>query len=79
VCVVGGFLATQGKISIGEIQAFVQYSSQFSQPVLQIANIANVIELAKGEVKFENVDFSYKSDEPLIKTLPDGYNTILNE
>ena len=95
VCVVGGYLATQGKITIGNIQAFIQYSSQFTQPIVQTANIANiiqstvasaerifelldeveeivetnntkVIELPKGEVKFEHVNFSYKADEPLI-------------
>ena len=98
VCVVGGYLATQGKITIGNIQAFIQYSSQFTQPIVQTANIANiiqstvasaerifelldeveelaetenskVIEIPKGEVKFENVDFSYKSEEPLIKNM----------
>jgi ATP-binding cassette subfamily B protein len=98
VCIVGGFLATQGKVSIGDIQAFIQYSNQFTQPIVQTANIANVIqstvasaerifelldeveeltetadgkviELPKGEVKFENVDFSYKAEEPLIKNM----------
>jgi ATP-binding cassette subfamily B protein len=98
VCVVGGFLATQGRISIGDIQAFIQYSNQFTQPIVQTANIANiiqstvasaerlfelldeveelpettdtkVIEFPKGEVKFENVDFSYKKAEPLIKNM----------
>ena len=98
VCVVGGYLATQGKISIGDIQAFIQYSNQFTQPIVQTANIANIIqstvasaervfelldeveelpdaqnakiiEFPKGEVKFENVDFSYKVEEPLIKNM----------
>ncbi|MGV8982956.1 ABC transporter ATP-binding protein [Clostridium sp.] len=98
VCVVGGFLATQGKITIGNIQAFIQYSSQFTQPIVQTANIANiiqstvasaerifelldedeeivetddnkVIEIPMGEVKFENVDFSYSSEESLIKNM----------
>ena len=98
VSVVGGILATQGKISVGDIQAFIQYSSQFTQPIVQTANIANVIqstvasaervfelldeeeelsdgvgakvlESPKGEVMFENVDFSYKEGEPLIKNM----------
>ncbi|MBU3160587.1 ABC transporter ATP-binding protein/permease [Clostridium frigoris] len=98
VCVVGGYLATQGKITIGNIQAFIQYSNQFTQPIVQTANIANiiqstvasaerifelldeveeieetadskVIELPKGEVKFEHVDFSYKKEEALIKDM----------
>ncbi|MCB2293463.1 ABC transporter ATP-binding protein/permease [Clostridium algoriphilum] len=98
VCVVGGFLATQGRITIGDIQAFIQYSNQFTQPIVQTANIANIIQstvasaerifelldeveqiaetsdskvikLPKGEVKFEHVDFSYKSEESLIKDM----------
>ena len=98
VCVVGGYLAIQGKITIGDIQAFIQYSNQFTQPIVQTANIANiiqstvasaerifelldeveelpdasdskVIEFPKGEVKFENVNFSYKTEEPLIKNM----------
>lgn len=98
VCVVGGYLAIQGKITIGDIQAFIQYSNQFTQPIVQTANIANIIqstvasaerifelldeveeipdasdakliEFPKGEVKFENVNFSYKTEEPLIKNM----------
>jgi len=98
VSVVGGYLAIQGKITIGDIQAFIQYSSQFTQPIVQTANIANIIqstvasaerifelldeveelpdatdskilELPKGEVKFENVNFSYKAEEPLINNM----------
>lgn len=98
VCVVGGYLATLGKISIGDIQAFIQYSNQFTQPIVQTANIANIIqstvasaervfelldeieeihdaddakiiEFPKGEVKFEHVDFSYKSEESLIEDM----------
>ncbi|OOM79487.1 ABC transporter ATP-binding protein [Clostridium sp. BL-8] len=98
VCVVGGYLATLGKISIGDIQAFIQYSNQFTQPIVQTANIANVIqstiasaervfelldedeevpdsvdakviEFPKGDVKFNNVDFSYKKEEPLIEDM----------
>ncbi len=58
VCVVGGFLATKGKINIGDIQAFIQYSSQFTQPIVQTANIANVIQstVASAERVFELLD-----------------------
>ena len=96
VCVVGGIFATMGTITIGDILAFIQYSRQFTTPIIQTANIANIIQstvasaervfelldegeeiqdradakvmdLPKGEVRFENVDFSYKEEEPLIK------------
>lgn len=44
VAVVGGWLAINGKISIGDIQAFIQYMSQFTQPISQTANIANILQ-----------------------------------
>ena len=58
VCVVGGYLATQGKITIGNIQAFIQYSNQFTQPIVQTANIANIIQstVASAERIFELLD-----------------------
>lgn len=98
VCVVGGVFATRGTITIGDILAFIQYSRQFTMPIVQTANIANIIQstvasaervfelldeveespdhanakvipFPKGEVRFENVDFSYKVEEPLIKNM----------
>lgn len=42
--VLGGWLAIKGKVSIGDIQAFLQYANQFSQPIVQTANIANVLQ-----------------------------------
>lgn len=44
VAVVGGWLAINGRISIGDIQAFIQYMNQFTQPISQTANIANVLQ-----------------------------------
>ena len=98
VCVVGGIFVTKGMVTIGNVQAFIQYTTQFSMPIIQTANIANivqstiasaervfelldekeeipdsadarVIEFPKGEVEFANVDFSYKTEEPLIKNM----------
>ncbi len=58
VAVVGGIMATQNAISIGDVQAFIQYSSQFTQPITQLANIANVIQsaIASAERVFELLD-----------------------
>jgi len=58
VAVVGGIMATQGSISLGDIQAFIQYSSQFTQPITMLANIANVIQsaIASAERVFELLD-----------------------
>ena len=44
VAVAGGWLAIAGKISIGGIQAFIQYMNQFTQPITQTANIANIFQ-----------------------------------
>ncbi|WP_342504991.1 ABC transporter ATP-binding protein [Sporosarcina sp. FSL K6-2383] len=58
ICVVGGILVTQRTISIGDIQAFITYTRQFSQPIMQTANIANVIQstVAAAERVFELLD-----------------------
>ncbi|WP_027400209.1 ABC transporter ATP-binding protein [Anaerovorax odorimutans] len=44
VCVVGGLLAARGSVSIGQIQAFLQYIKQFNHPIAQIANVVNVLQ-----------------------------------
>jgi len=58
VCVVGGILVTKRKIEIGDIQAFIQYSRQFTQPITQTANIVNIIQstIASAERVFEILD-----------------------
>jgi ATP-binding cassette subfamily B protein len=58
VAVLGGWLAIQGRVQIGDIQAFVQYLNQFTQPVTQTANIANVMQstAAAAERVFEFLD-----------------------
>lgn len=58
VAVVGGIMTIQGSISLGDVQAFIQYSSQFTQPITMLANIANVIQsaIASAERIFELLD-----------------------
>lgn len=55
VCILGGFLAVNGRISVGDIQAFMQYVRQFTQPITQVANISNMLQqtLAAAERVFE--------------------------
>ncbi|MFC2063743.1 ABC transporter ATP-binding protein [Chloroflexota bacterium] len=55
VCILGGYYAVQGLISIGDIQAFIQYVRSFMQPITQLANISNVFQqtLAAAERVFE--------------------------
>jgi len=58
VAVVGGTLVTQQAITIGDVQAFIQYARQFSQPITQLSMIANTIQLtiASAERVFELLD-----------------------
>lgn len=58
VCVVGGIFVTRRAIEIGDVQAFIQYSRQFGQPIAQLAQISNVIQstIASAERVFELLD-----------------------
>lgn len=58
ISVVGGILVTKQRIAVGDIQAFIQYARQFSQPITQAANIANIIQstIASAERVFEVLD-----------------------
>jgi len=44
ICILGGYLAANGWITVGDIQAFIQYVRQFTQPIIQLANISNVLQ-----------------------------------
>ncbi|MSO35460.1 MAG: ABC transporter ATP-binding protein [Acidobacteria bacterium] len=63
VAVIGGFLVTRRAIAIGDVQAFIQYSRQFSMPITQLSSIANTIQLtiASAERVFELLD---EAEEP---------------
>ncbi|HET8909791.1 MAG TPA: ABC transporter ATP-binding protein, partial [Ktedonobacterales bacterium] len=58
VAVIGGIMVTHGSIQLGDIQAFIQYSRQFTQPITQLAAITNSIQLtiASAERVFELLD-----------------------
>jgi len=58
VSVIGGIMVTRGAINIGDVQAFIQYARQFTMPITQLANIANVIQstIASAERVFELLD-----------------------
>jgi ATP-binding cassette subfamily B protein len=58
VVILGGFLAGQGSIGVGDILAFIQYLRSFTQPIAQIANISNVLQstAAAAERVFEFLD-----------------------
>jgi ATP-binding cassette subfamily B multidrug efflux pump len=58
VCVVGGIMTARKALKLGDIQAFIQYSRQFTMPIAQTANIANILQstIASAERVFEILD-----------------------
>jgi len=99
IAVLGGLKVANGSISLGDVQAFIQYSRQFTQPLTQVASMTNLLQSGvasaervfelldaeeqsteltgvlvpeadrHGEVRFENVSFSYDPETPLINDL----------
>ena len=67
VAVVGGVLVTKGRITVGDIQAFIQYNRQFTQPIAQVAQISNIIQstVASAERVFELLDEEEVIPEPV--------------
>jgi ATP-binding cassette subfamily B protein len=45
ICIFGGYMTIKGTMTVGGIQAFIQYVRTFTQPITQIANISNVLQL----------------------------------
>jgi ATP-binding cassette subfamily B protein len=58
IAILGGIAVIRGKVTIGNIQAFIQYSKEFSHPIVQTSNIANIIQstIAAAERVFEVLD-----------------------
>ena len=66
ICILGGFLTLNGTITVGVIQAFIQYVRQFTQPITQVANISNVLQqtAAAAERVFEFLDEEEETPDP---------------
>ncbi len=98
IAVLGGLRVASGSMSLGDVQAFIQYSRQFTQPLTQVASMTNLLQSGvasaervfelldapeqsaepsggpdlvrgPGEVRFEDIDFSYVAERPLIRNL----------
>jgi ATP-binding cassette, subfamily B, multidrug efflux pump len=73
VAVVGGLRVASGTMSLGDVQAFIQYSRQFTQPLTHVASMANVLQsgVASAERVFELLDTAEelpdRADPPVIK------------
>ena len=70
VCLLGGFLASGKMLSIGDIQAFIQYVRQFNQPITQLAQIMNQLQstAAAAERVFEFLDETEMEEEHALVT-----------
>nr|WP_199749190.1 ABC transporter ATP-binding protein [Amycolatopsis sp. WAC 01376] len=66
VAVIGALRVASGTLSLGDVQAFIQYSRQFSQPVTQIASMANLLQsgIASAERVFALLDADEQEPEP---------------
>ena len=66
VAVVGALKVADGSLSLGSVQAFIQYSRQFTQPLTQVASMANLLQsgVASAERVFELLDAPEQSPEP---------------
>ncbi|HWD63436.1 MAG TPA: ABC transporter ATP-binding protein [Humibacter sp.] len=66
IAVVGGLQVASGTIQIGDVQAFIQYSRQFTQPLAQLGSMANLLQsgVASSERVFELLDADEQSEDP---------------
>lgn len=66
IAVVGGLMVAGGQMRIGDVQAFVQYSRQFTQPLAQLGSMANLLQsgVASAERVFELLDAPEQSPDP---------------
>lgn len=78
VAVIGGIQVANGQVSLGNVQAFLQYTNQFSQPITQMANLTNTIQatIASAERVFAVIDEDEMADQVTaelpVKTAPQG-------
>ena len=78
VAVIGGVRVASGQLSLGDVQAFIQYSRQFTMPIIQAASIANVMQsaVASAERVFELLDQPEEIPDaatPTVRSSPLGH------
>ncbi len=68
IALIGGLRVSSGQMTIGDIQAFIQYSRQFTQPLTQLASMINVMQsgIASAERVFELLDAPEESEDDLV-------------
>ncbi|MBM7505372.1 ABC transporter ATP-binding protein [Agromyces aurantiacus] len=72
IAVVGGLMVAGGSISLGDVQAFIQYSRQFTQPLSQLGSMANLLQsgVASAERVFELLDADEQVPDPVESEAP---------
>jgi ATP-binding cassette subfamily B protein len=83
IAVIGGLKVASGSMSLGDVQAFIQYSRSFSQPLTQVASMSNLLQsgVASAERVFDLIDAPDESadpDRPVHVADPDGRVTFEN-
>lgn len=65
ICILGGYYVTQGTITVGNIQSFIQYMRSFTQPITQLANISSVLQstTAASERVFEFLEEEEETED----------------
>ncbi|ROQ98130.1 ATP-binding cassette subfamily B protein [Streptomyces sp. 2132.2] len=73
VAVVGGLRVASGSLSIGDVQAFIQYSRQFSMPLTQVASMANLVQsgVASAERVYELLDAQEQEPDAEVPERPE--------
>jgi ATP-binding cassette subfamily B multidrug efflux pump len=79
ICVLGGYLAINKAITVGDIQAFIQYVRSFTQPITQIANISNVLQqtAAAAERVFEFLSEAEEVPDPVEPVHPVDFQGLV--
>ncbi len=72
IAVVGGVLVAGGSMTVGGVQAFIQYSRQFTQPLSQLGSVVNLLQsgVASAERVFELLDADEQTPEPAVPASP---------
>jgi ATP-binding cassette subfamily B multidrug efflux pump len=74
IAVVGGLQVASGAMQLGDVQAFIQYSRQFTMPLAQLGSMANLLQsgVASAERVFELLDTDEQSLDPSPSEAPNG-------
>ena len=80
IIAIGGRNAADGRIGIGDIQAFIQYVTQVSEPVTEVSYTINSLQgaVASTERVFDILDEEEEPADHFIRTLPQGYETVID-